>query len=665
MYLSIFNTYQKKQILSQEDTIAFLSELVDEIRPKNASDIEEATHAIQALCFTLSQCEDYAELLRNAILNMIQEKKSVSLFADSGIQTNHGFFAELFRRISHRILPDVVDPQYLKDAFGLIFNQNTDSEWVTEVEDQVWEDLFETLQFSRADEMLKSKAKKQLVDAIQVLSYRLSASGLDPDLIKNHENLENYASPFITQNAELIKCLYDGNIMQSDISHIHVMLDQCQTVTEKVRKSCEHTGTSIQLTALTQRIHQQIARLRLLFNILTDVASSPAAVHANEVTLSQTAKKVVPLFKSLVEAESEKNSISGHWRQNMELMALRVTENAGRTGEHYIADTRSEYFALLKSAMGAGLIITCMAIIKIFITGAHLPTLTETILVSLNYGLGFVVIHILHFTVATKQPAMTAATIAASIGENGSKIKSLDKLVKTVSQTTSSQTSAVLGNVMVIIPCSILVDMIVQYYTGHHFITPEKAHALLKSNDPFQSGAVFYGAVAGVCLFLAGLIAGFHDNLSAFNKIPERINALRWLKKLLGEHRLKAVADYIKDNLGALAGNFYFGCLLGVTSGLGIMLGLPLDIRHVTFVSAFSGFSITALDYEITNYMLIAAILGIVLVATANLLTSFFLALYVAMKSRKVRFEQWRIFTKTLLSRLNQHPDEFFLPPKE
>jgi site-specific recombinase len=219
--------------------------------------------------------------------------------------------------------------------------------------------------------------------------------------------------------------------------------------------------------------------------------------------------------------------------------------------------------------------------------------------------------------------------------------------------------------VMVIIPCAILVDMAVQYCTGHHFITPEKAHALLKSNDPFLSGAVFYGAVAGVCLFLAGLIAGFHDNLSAFNKIPERINALAWLKKCLGERRLKAVSGYIKDNLGALAGNFYFGCLLGIASGLGVMLGLPLDIRHVTFVSAFFGFSITALDYEITNYMLMAGLLGIVLVATANLLTSFFLALYVAMKSRKVRFEQWRIFTKTLLSRLNQHPDEFFLPPKE
>jgi len=53
------------------------------------------------------------------------------------------------------------------------------------------------------------------------------------------------------------------------------------------------------------------------------------------------------------------------------------------------------------------------------------------------------------------------------------------------------------------------------------------------------------------------------------------------------------------------------------------MLGLPLDIRHVTFVSAFSSFSIAALDYDVSNYVWIAALLGIVFVATANLLTSF------------------------------------------
>lgn len=166
-------------------------------------------------------------------------------------------------------------------------------------------------------------------------------------------------------------------------------------------------------------------------------------------------------------------------------------------------------------------------------------------------------------------------------------------------------------------------------------------------------------------MFLSGLIAGYHDNLSIYNKIPQRLAALRWLQKLLGKPRLNRLANYIENNLGALAGNFYFGCLLGGMSGLGVLLGLPIDIRHVTFASAFIGFSAFTLDFNLTTHMFLMAGLGIFLIATMNLAVSFGLALYVAMKSRKVSFAQWRLLFVKVLSRLNQHPEEFLLPPKK
>jgi site-specific recombinase len=56
---------------------------------------------------------------------------------------------------------------------------------------------------------------------------------------------------------------------------------------------------------------------------------------------------------------------------------------------------------------------------------------------------------------------------------------------------------------------------------------------------------------------------------------------------------------------------------------------------------------------------------SIILIGTVNLLVSFSLALYVAMKSRKVTFAQWRMLIKQVLIRLNQHPAEFLLPPKK
>jgi len=266
--------------------------------------------------------------------------------------------------------------------------------------------------------------------------------------------------------------------------------------------------------------------------------------------------------------------------------------------------------------------------------------------------------------VATKQPAMTAATIAATIDEHGEDSKNVNNLVNIVAQTTSSQTVAILGNVIVVIPVAMLIDWLVLQTTGHHFISSEKALTLLNGNNPLISLTVWYAGVAGICLFLSGLIAGYHDNLAAYNRIPERLGHLRWLQRVLGPLRLQRVTDYIRHNLGALAGNFYFGCLLGFASGLGVMLGLPLDIRHVTFVAAFTGYAIPALDYSLSQYLLSTAILGIAVVGTVNLVTSFGLAIYVAMKSRKVRYRHWKAFWRSLLTALNRQPGRFFLPPK-
>jgi site-specific recombinase len=224
---------------------------------------------------------------------------------------------------------------------------------------------------------------------------------------------------------------------------------------------------------------------------------------------------------------------------------------------------------------------------------------------------------------------------------------------------------AIIGNVIVVLPMAMLIGWLVFTISGHHFVTPEKAHKMLAEIDPIYSGSLFYAAIAGVCLFLSGLIAGYHDNVAVYNKIPQRLRRLRWLQVLLGIGRLDRVATYIENNLGALAGNFYFGCLLGGMSGLGVLLGLPIDIRHVTFSSAFAGFAFIGLDFNITGAMLATVLIGIWLIGTVNLAVSFSLALYVAMKSRKVTFRQWRLLAVALLKRLLHEPRQFFLPPRK
>lgn len=630
-----------------------LADLVAQMRPQRRQDTSYAVHAIQALCHVLNNHPEYVVQLRAAILTLLGRRKPVSLIVDAGIHPNSGFFSELWRRIGHKFLPDAVDPAYLKDLFSRIFSEPDDERWVLVVPDAVWMELLTALRLHEAPPDLLEACRKSLFDAAQVLSYRLSALGLEPELIRNLPELEEHSSPFIMQNAEFGSFLAAPETNAAAIRHILVMLDQCRKVIARIRRASSQTGTSIRLTFLLQRISQHVQRLELLLDII-----------ARQLAHEDAQALYIKLLKTLVYAECHKNDVRQHWRENMELLALRVTENASRTGEHYITVTRSEYLALMRSAMGAGVIVGIMAMIKVITAEHHYAPLTEAIFFSLNYGLGFVLIHMLHFTVATKQPAMTAAAIAASIDGNDGKSKDMDKLVTIIAQTMRSQTVAIIGNVIMALPMAMLIAWLVFTMTGHHFVSPEKADKMLLDIHPLYSGSLIYAGIAGVCLFLSGLIAGYHDNLAIYNKIPQRLRALRSLKKLLGEERLGRMAAYIENNLGALAGNFYFGCLLGGMAAIGVLLGLPIDIRHITFSSAFAGFSFVGLDFNVTWQVLLAAFVGIWLIGTMNLVVSFSLALYVAMKSRKVTFAQWRHLVAALFKRLLTQPRQFFLPPK-
>ncbi|MDP3088652.1 MAG: site-specific recombinase [Methylotenera sp.] len=650
-----------------ESTPEFIANLIAEIRPTKPNQVEVAVKAIQSLCFLLNHDIEKARRLREVILRLLSEHKPISLFLIARHSAFSGFFTEMRRRIGHKLLPEAIDSSYLIDLFSYFFNKTSDELWVLAVPDEVWVQLIVAMRFDELPASIIEPCRQSLLAATQVLSYRIAALGLEPELLRNHPELELHTSPFTSQQTELAKFLaspdadnFNSKSNNADIKHILVMLNQCSEVVIKIRRNSAVIGTSIQLTFLLQRMTQQIARLETLLQIL-DYANIDGNANKN----NGSNFKIVQLFKELVYSECHKNDLGEHWRENMEVMALRVTENASRTGEHYITGNRAEYFALMRSAMGAGVIIAVMAMFKVTFAKQHYAPLTEAILFSLNYGLGFILIHILHFTVATKQPAMTAAAIAASIDATDSNSKEMDNLVAMIANTMRSQAVAIFGNVLLAIPVAMVIAWGISHFSGQHFVSPEKAHHLLADIDPVHGGALFYAAVAGICLFLSGLIAGYHDNLAIYNKIPQRLRALKWMQKLLGIARLDRVAHYIENNLGALAGNFYFGCLLGGMTAIGVLFGLPFDIRHIAFSSAFVGYAAVGLDFMLSWQASAYITLSLVLIGFVNLSVSFGLALYVAMKSRKVRFKQWRLLLSNLATRLNQHPGEFIFPPKK
>jgi site-specific recombinase len=374
------------------------------------------------------------------------------------------------------------------------------------------------------------------------------------------------------------------------------------------------------------------------------------------------------MCQQAIRSEGERQSAREHIGSTIGLLALRVTENASRTGEHYITSTRTEYFEMWRLAMGGGFIVAFMSLIKLASSQANMAPLGYFMAYAINYACGFMLIHILHLTLATKQPAMTASTIAGAIGEIRGRMRHVEndvaRLATLIVDLIRSQIAAILGNVLIAIPTAIIINLALSRLIGQPLMGAEKAHKLIHELSPFESLALFHAAIAGVCLFVAGLISGYYDNLAAYERIRERIEHAHWLQSLLGSTRLARFAAYMDNNLGALAGNFSLGVMLALVGTIGFLTGLPIDVRHVTLSSANFGLAFASLDFNLNAGSIMKTLLGIGLVGFVNLTVSFALALWVAMRARDVALSQTSELVAILLRRFVTAPRQFFWPAK-
>jgi site-specific recombinase len=189
-----------------------------------------------------------------------------------------------------------------------------------------------------------------------------------------------------------------------------------------------------------------------------------------------------------------------------------------------------------------------------------------------------------------------------------------------------------------------------------------KSAHLLHDLHPWRSLALAHAAIAGVYLFLSGLISGYYDNQALYHRVPQRLRRVHWLRRLLGPNRLDRLATYIEFNLGALVGNFLFGCMLGCTPVIGALFGLPLDIRHVAFASANMAYGLVGQQFDVSVATILVSAAGVLLIGFVNLAVSFSLALRVALRSRGIRPEQTVGLWPRVARRFLASPRDFFWP---
>lgn len=640
-----------------------LIELINRIRPSDSHDIDQTQQNVQTLIQALLITPTAALNVQGYLLKIINQHKQASLYADSGILSLDGFWNQLAQRVGAYFLPLLRDETDLRDLVGNVFHQRTDRYWLEHIKDEQWNQLFLILtqgHFPQAE----LNVKREMITAITVLSYRISGIGLYPEFINAYPELSEYESPFLVQNREIVDFInaYKKQYRNADdiavtpppdADQALVMIEQCRDVVLKIRRATKRIGVSLSLTYLLSLLEQCLDRVEILLNLI---------VEENKVRALSCGELLI----DLVHANYNETSVRHLLRTNSELIALQVTENASKTGEHYVSTDKKGFLAMYKAAAGAGVIIATMATLKILSARLILAPFLHAFIYSMNYALGFMFIHVLHFTVATKQPAMTAAALASTVQHRkGSKTAQIAELAGLIINIIRTQFIAILGNISIAIPTAALITWLWQVSMHEPLLTHAKATTLLHSLNPFTSLAIPHAAIAGVCLFLSGLIAGYFDNMAIYRKVGPRLKAHPKLKNWLGQAKLDQFADYIERNLGALGGNFLFGIMLGSMGTIGFILGLPLDIRHIAFASANFMQGLMCINGSPDIGLIIISFLGVLLIGITNLFVSFSLTIIVALRARQVRFEQWKPLAKLVFTHFFTRPLDFFWPPKQ
>jgi len=594
--------------------------------------------------------------LRAAIAEPVLDSRIVSWYAEAGILSTRGFLSEIRERLYERLLPRPHQPGELREAFEQVFASPRDAEWVRTAPREKWIELASAIAGEGAQgREVFDRLRRGMTGAAQVLALRIAASGTETELLHIDPDAERRESPFLALQHEVAMFLLAAEAAEGDSpiaieppKHARVLVAQCHEAVARLRTIGRRRGTSIRITYLLVRMDQQLARLDILLRALGS-------------TGEDRRDACFELFESLADAGATRLSVAHVWEANTRILARRITESAGRTGEHYATSNRAEYFGMMRAAMGAGIFIAFMALFKVHVRTLHLPPLIDMILLCADYSLGFVVIHLFHLAVATKQPAMTAATIAATIEDTQAGRAPLDDLAVLIASVVRTQIVAILGNIAIAMPLAMLVAFLYAESSGTPMLDPAKSASMIAELDPIAGYALLHAAIAGVWLFFSGLVSGWYDNRCALLDIPERLRGSIWLRWLPAGARDR-IAEYVDGNYGALWGNAVFGALLAATGFVGAITGLPIDIRHVAFASANLGYAAASASIPVAQFF--QAFVFVLLVGAVNLAVSFALALRVAVRSRGLTLRRSREFARAMLALVRSRPRDFFLPPR-
>ena len=640
---------------SSNRSLDFLVELIDKIRPDNAKDTEQAELRFKALLYHVSQDRTSLFGLRKALLYQFLRTNIVIALTENGIVSSRGLVQELMSKIKHKILPELQAPDNFLFVINKVFYKKTDHIWVEGIDKELWKQFFEGMGIQI--NLTEPKLIGQLKQALQLLSYRITTLGLEKEITQRYENPGDAVFPFLEQNRLVNEYLFRSKSGLDEFSqrillaNITEALHNCNQSIQWIKDQRIIYGTSLAQTYIITRLKQQIDRQFIILDVL-------------DMDSNFDTGRFVDYFKTVVHNENRKNSIKELMSENTSYLAYQIAEHGGRTGEKFITTTRKEFWRMFQSAMGGGIIISFIGIIKNLLAKMTVAPFWQGFLYSTNYSIGFILIQDTGSTLATKQPAYTANNVASSfdvqkVGEE----PDLRNLAITVAKVSRTQLASFTGNLIVVFPLTYLLAWLFFRSTGTMIASGEAAQKLLTDQQPFHSLALLYACFTGFFLFLSGLIAGYVENYVVYGKIADRLRNLSSFKNNFSEKRRYKIIHYLENNLGSLIGNISLGFFLGMAGFFGKTFGVPFDIRHITISAANTAIGFFGLDHQVSAKEIWYTVFGVAGIGFLNFAVSFGLAFIVAVKSRGIRLRDYTEFAGILWRYLKKHPGDFVKAP--
>ena len=632
--------------LTENDTFGLLNELFEWLREEQGKYVQQRLFLVIKL---LKQNRELGEKLSSQFCRWLCGMRLYPLFISRGILARGGFGREMRVRLYERLNPSFKDQRDLRDIFVLLFNDKDDSKWLKSIPMQYWDALLNLLRryaTPHERETVNNHMRYEGLYAIEMLAIWIAAEEMEPELMRLEPSLLEADSPFVALQREVSNWVESCRKNEVyDISHLEVMLVQCKELIERLQKKGATAGSSLGVAHLLERLTQTLERLAMLMDVFASNRFLP--------------RRILVLTGTLAAASADQHSVSSLWKQSVKMLSRSITQNTSDHGEHYITRNAKEYWSMFSSAVGGGILIALMALIKIYIGNSVDDKIWKSILEALNYGLGFIVIFMLHCTVATKQPAMTAAHFAEAVQKNPQG-RSVDmQLAQLLIDVFRSQSVAVLGNVSVALLLSAGIAVLYQHYLGSILLNGEQVQYQLDSID-ITRGTLWFAAIAGIWLFCSGIISGFFDNRCNYLNLRMRLREHPLLKRIMPLRFRAKFADYMHENYGSIMGNLCFGLLLGLTGLVGYLTGLPLDIRHVAFSSANLGYA--TISGNLTMDIFWQSLMFVLAIGLVNLVVSFSITLWVALRSLGAEIDSWRNIVICVWDILKKRPLSLILP---